>query len=420
MHGRNFRGFPLDRETVRFRTQAPPAQKGKQQTQQARPRSFLVGTQTVYEGADYDQTLTNQLTGAAFQPWSLQATGWLAELIFFVSYTGTHASAPTFAADGPWNIFSNVELDDVNNEAIFGPFSGYIWFLINKYGGYMFYDDPSTSPGYNFSLGTTTTFSFVLRLPLEIVNRDPLGPLASVNNTAALTLKLTQNTTATTSGPFASNFPTATSLRVQGTQRFYWEPKKTDKQGRPIQGSPPASGTTQYWTQGSVPIAAAGTINQQLITGLGYPWRQYLFVNYDNSSPPARAGGDTNWPDPIIGIKFEANMLLTQYQKILWIQEMAQSYGYPSPATNTRAGAGAGVVPGRESGVFSLNWNRDFFLRRVGGETRRSYLVTSPGSNFIFNGAMGGAGNLYSIVNYVAPGGGSSAKNNTAALTGGQ
>jgi len=56
----------------------------------------------------------------------------------------------------------------------------------------------------------------------------------------------------------------------------------------------------------------------------------------------------------------------------------------------------------------------------VGAETRRSYVVTSPGSNFIFNGAIGGAGNLYSIVNYVAPGGGSGAKNNTAALTGGQ
>jgi hypothetical protein len=421
---RGFRGFDL--ESARYRTAAPPAQgagaakKGSGSQQQQRPRSFLVGTQNVLEGGDYDQTLTNQLTGGSFTPWSLQATGWLAELIFYVTYTGTHGSAPTFAADGPWNIFSNVELDDVNNEAIFGPFSGYVWFLINKMGGYLYYDDPSTTPGYAFTLGTTTTFNFIMRLPLEIVNRDPLGPLASVNNTASLTLKLIQNTTATTAGPFATNFPTATAVRVRGTQRFYWEPKKTDKQGRPIQGSPPASGTTQYWTQGSVPIAAAGTINQQLITGLGYPWRQYLFLLYDNSSPPSRANGEANWPDPVLGIKFEANMLLTQVNKLVWEQEMAQSYGYPSPAFDARGGAGAAVIPGKENGVYSLNWNRDFFLRKVGGETRRSYLVTSPGSNFIFNGAIGGAGNMYSIVNYVAPGGGSSAKNNTAALTGGQ
>jgi len=412
------------RETVRYRAAAPPqgagAKKPAGQQQQARPRSFLVGTQSVLEGGDYDQTLTNALTGGSFQPWSLQATGWLAELIFFVTASFTTAAAPTFAADGPWNIFSNIELDDVNNEAIFGPFSGYIWFLINKMGGYYYYDDPSTGGQYAFTLGTTSsTVQWVMRLPLEIVNRDPLGPLASVNNTASLTLKLTQNTLATNAGPFASNFPTASSVRVRGTQRFYWEPKKADKQGRPISGSPPASGTTQYWTQGSVPIAAAGTINQQLITGLGYPWRQYLFVYYDASAVPSRANGESAWPDPIIGLKFEANMLITQLNKLVWQNIMAETYGYPSPAFDTRAGAGTAVIPGKENGVYSVNWNKDFFLQRVGAETRRSYLVTSPGSNFIFNGAMGAAGNLYSIVNYVAPGGGQAAKNNTAAITGG-
>lgn len=417
-----YRAFRPSRETVRYRAAAPPrpAQgKGGQQPQQ-RPRSFLVGTQNVLEGGDYDQTLTNQLTGGSFQPWSLQATGWLAELIFYITITTTHGTTPTLSADGPWNFFSNIELDDVNNEAIFGPFSGYVWFLINKMGGYYYYDDPSTTGSYQFTLSTTTTFQWVMRIPLEIVNRDPLGPLASVNNTAALTLKLTQGVINTTAGPFATNQPTASVVRVRGTQRFYWEPKKADKQGRPIAGSPPASGTTQYWTQGSVPIAAAGTINQQLITGLGYPWRQYLFVYYDNNAVPSRATGETNWPDPVIGIKFEANMLVTQLNKLVWQEIMSKTYGYPSPVADTRGGtAASNVIPGKENGVYSLNWNRDFFMQRVGGETRRSYLVTSPGSNFIFNGAMGVAGNLYSIVNYVAPGGGQAAKNNTAALTGG-
>ena len=417
----HYRAHRSEYESLRYRAAAPPNPKaGPAQQGQARPRSFLVGTQTVLEGGDYDQTLTNQLTGAAFQPWSLQATGWLAELIFYITYTGTHPGAPTFAADGPWNMFSNIELDDVNNEAIFGPFSGYVWFLINKMGGYYYYDDPSTLGTYQFTLGTTTTIQWVMRLPLEIVNRDPLGPLASVNNTASLTLKLTQNVLNTTSGPFATNEPTATALRVRGTQRFYWEPKKTDKQGRPISGSPPASGTTQYWTQGSVPIAAAGTINQQLITGLGYPWRQYLFLLYDNSAVPSRANGETAWPDPVIGIKFEANMLVTQLNKLVWQDIMARTYGYPSPVADQRGGgAASSVIPGKENGVYSLNWNKDFFMQRVGGETRRSYLVSSPGSNFIFNGLVNTAGNLYSIVNYVAPGGGQAAKNNTAALTGG-
>ena len=96
---------------------------------------------------------------------------------------------------------------------------------------------------------------------------------------------------------------------------------------------------------------------------------------------------------------------------------MAASYGYTNPTADVRT---AGSTPGKENGVYVLNFNRDFAFMKPGSETRRSYLITSPGSNFIFNGAIGGAGNLYSIVNYVAPGGATAAKGNTAALTGGQ
>lgn len=410
----SYRSPGMEREARRYRAAAPakPAgAKGGAPQQQARPRSFLIGTQSVYEGGDYDQTLT-ALTGGSFQPWSLQATGWLAELVFLITATFTSAGAPTLTGDGPFILFSNIELDDVNNEAIFGPFDGYTWFLINKMGGYIYYDDPATVATYSVTLATTSTFQWIMRVPLEIVNRDPIGPLASVNNTASLTLKLTLNTL---SAVFATNVPTAASVRVRGTQRFYWEPKKTDKQGRPIQGAPPAAGTTQYWTQGSVPIAAAGTINQQLITGLGYPWREYLFLLRDAGG--SRANGEANWPDPVLGIKFEANMLITQLNKAVWQDVMSHEYDYPAATMDVR---GAGSVAGKENGCYSINWNKDFFQRAVGAETRRSYLVTSPGSNFIFNGNIGGAGNMYEIVNYVAPGGGSAARNNTAALTGGQ
>src|SRR5215469_1063830 len=187
------------------------------------------------EGGDYDQTSTS-LTGQSFLPWTLQATGWLAELVFFITGTFTSAGTPTLVGDGPFILFSNVELDDVNNEAIFGPFDGYTWYLANKCGGYINYDDPATSATYSVTLGTTSTFQWVMRRPLEIVNRDPLGPVASVNNTAALTVKITLNAVANV---FATNVPTASSVRIRGVQRFYWEPKKTDKQGRPIAGKPP-------------------------------------------------------------------------------------------------------------------------------------------------------------------------------------
>lgn len=377
-----------------------------------RPRSFLVGTQDVLEGGDYDQTFINT-AGGSLQPWTLQATGWLARLWVRVDYTTT---AGTLAADSPFIIFSSVQLNDVNNEAIFGPFDGYTWYLTNKYGGYYFWDDPATNAVYTAS-GTAGTY--LLQIPLEIVNRDPIGPVASVNNTATLTLIMQLN-------PAATAFPSATawSVRARGTQEFYWEPRKADKQGRPIAGAPPANGTTQYWTQGSVPVAAPGVINTQLITGLGYPFRTYAFVYRGTAG--ARSSGETNWPDPLIGLKYEANFLMTQYTKADWQGAMSREYGFPATTMDVRGAAGAGTLPGKENGVYVTNFNQDFFLQKPGAETRRGYLVTSPGSNFIVNGNFGVAGNLYEVVNYVAPGGGGGAGNaqsrhqDTAMLTGGQ
>src|SRR5215471_12744091 len=240
---------------------------GQRQAQAAPgPRSVGIGTQDVLEGGDYNGTFADT-AGGSFQSWTLQATGWLARLWIRIDYTTT---AGTLGADSPFTIFSSVQLNDVNNEAMFGPFDGYTWYLTNKYGGYYYWDDPATNAVYTAS-GTAGTF--ILQVPLEIVNRDPIGPVASVNNTATLTLIMQLNAAATA-------FPSATawSVRARGTQEFYWEPRKADKQGRPIAGAPPANGTTQYWTQGSIPVAAAGVINQQLITGLGYPFREYLFI----------------------------------------------------------------------------------------------------------------------------------------------
>lgn len=382
----------------------------QQQQQKQRPRSFLVGTQDVWEGGDYDQTY-NATNAQGAIPWALQATGWLRGLYLLVQ--GTGLTAGTATADSPFIIFSNIELDDVNNEAIFGPFDGYTAFLTNKYGGYYYADDPATSPIFANS-GTTSTnnFTFLLYIPLEIVNRDPMGAVASVNNTASLTLRMSLNAV-------SSVFTTVTgtlSVRIRGTQDFYWEPRRADKQGRPISPEPPASGTTQYWTQGSLAIAGAGTINSQLITGLGYPFREYLFLLRDNTG--SRANGETNWPDPLVGLKFEANMLVSNISKAFWQSMIARATGYVNGTADVRGNTA--LVPGKENGLYALFFNDDFFRNAIGGETRRAYLVTSPGSNFIFNANVGGAGNLYSIVNYIAPGGGVQARQNTAALTGGQ
>lgn len=412
-------------------TATAPAKPGaKAQQQPVRKRSFLVGTQEVIEGADYDQTVS--VYGGAFPNWPLTATGWLKGiwLDFLITVAGNAVVTVAAAENYPFNILGNIQLNDVNNEAIFGPFDSYTAMLINKYGGYFNAEDvPTQATYYRVALTGTNAAAgsshFSLWIPLEIVRRDPLGPVASVNNTAALTLQMTMNTSANL---FSTPPTSAPSVRIRGTQLFYWEPKTTDKAGRQINQKPPAPGTTQYWTQGNLSLSG-GTNNIQIGTALGYPWRNYLFMLVRSAG--TRANGELDWPDPLIGLKFEANMLVSQYQKVQWNQRMARDYGYrntnlqqTTPADVRFADVAAVgtqatfVEPGLENGVKVLNWNQDFAFQKPGSETRRTYLVTSPGSNWIFNGSLGNAGTLYSIVNYVAPSGGN--KGDTASLTGGQ
>src|SRR5260370_30578649 len=251
-------------------TAAPAKPGGKQQA--PRLRSFLVGHQEVTEGQDYDQTVTT--AGGSFPNWALTATGWLKGI--WLDITGATASnvVATVAAteNYPFNILGNIQLNDINNEAIFGPFHSYTAFLVSKYGGYFNKSDPATaSMYYRVALTATNAAAgsshFNLWIPLEIVRRDPIGPVASVNNTAALTLVMTMNSSANLFSTAPTNTP---SVRIRGTQSFYWEPKKSDKQGRPISGKPLSAGSTQYWAQGSLTLSS-GTNNTHINPRLAYP-----------------------------------------------------------------------------------------------------------------------------------------------------
>src|SRR5882724_7543309 len=246
---------------------AKPGAKGAQAP--VRKRSFLVGTQEVIEGADYDQTVNTY--GGAFMNWALTATGWLKGiwLDVLITVAGNAVATVVAAENYPANVLGNIQLNDVNNEAIFGPFDSYTAMLVNKYGGYFNAEDPMTAATfYQVALTSTNAAAgsahFSLWIPLEIVRRDPLGPVASVNNTAALTLVMSLNASA---AMFTTPPTSPPSVRIRGTQLFYWEPKATDKAGRQINQKPPAAGTTQYWTQGNMPLSG-GTNNIQVGTAL--------------------------------------------------------------------------------------------------------------------------------------------------------
>jgi len=385
---------------------------GATQQKAVQPRSFLAGTQKIYQGGDYDNTVTGLTTGAQdMPPWQVQPTGFLAETWLLVEgLTSGNAATVSFAQNGPFSAINSMELDDVNSEPIFGPFDGWTAGCItNKFGAYGFSADPRASNMYYATTGSGATggsFRFGIRIPLEIVARDALGAVPSESNTASLTVRINIAATATAGTLYGVQPTTPPVIRVRSMQRAYWPPKSVDqKSGRPFQQAPPLVNTTQYWSRGSQTINA-GTINQQLAGAwLGYPIRNYVFSLVDASG--VRSAGDTNWPDPFT-LKYEGNLLVNALVKKLWERQMGEDYGYnassgtgPNPATKD-------VLNGLENGVYVVPFNKDFGLQ-PGAETRRTYLPSRSGSTIAAIGSVGGTGTLYSVVNYIAAAGGNTA-----------
>ncbi|HZP28433.1 MAG TPA: hypothetical protein VFC99_05740 [Acidimicrobiia bacterium] len=239
--------------------------------------------------------LTNTLGAStiAVSPQDIPAYGYLRSVLILVEGTTTsNAAAVTFAADGPFNVLSDFALTDVNGQPIVGPFSGYELMLINKYGGYARRHDPriveflaTTGSG-----GSGGSFRFLLRVPVEINPATGFGALANMNAAATYKLRFTLNTSAAPYGTAPTNPP---SVRVRCWQEAWAQPAQTNLRGQQQATSPPASGTTQYWSLASYALSA-GTTRVQL-SRVGNLVRNLILVFRDNSN----VRQDANFPDPL-------------------------------------------------------------------------------------------------------------------------
>lgn len=375
---------------------AMPRRKGQQEAQAAMARAFRIGVQS-HEELNYDETRTLTSSTIDLPVLNVPPAGFLRGIYLVVECTtASNAATVTFAEDGPFNVIDSITLEDVNSAPIIGPLGGYDLYAVNKYGGYRFQDDTKMSPVYSATTGAGATggsFTFILRLPVELVNRDALGSLPNKSGTAMFKVRLRLAANATVYGTAPTN---AGSVRVRMAQVDWWDPDATDLRGRPLAQNPPAVQTTQYWSKASFTIPS-GAVRQQL-ERVGYLVRNLIFIQRDDSATPVRSTGDTEFPDPFT-FQFEANTLLTR-NKVVWRHKIAEDYGYN--ATVETAG-------GRDNGVYPLPFNLDFGLK-PGAESRRGYLPTSAAARLEVQGTSGGAGTLTVLTNDVAPGNGDDAQ----------
>jgi hypothetical protein len=397
-------------------TQAPPGAPpkdgngGKKAPVMLKP--FKVGAQEIDE-EPYDVTVTLAAGSQQLTPqYNIPATAFLNDIYLLVENVVTSSTATAtgtaglgvLVENGPYTVIDTITLSDTSSSEILGPIDGYDLYIISKWGGYCFNDDPEA----NTDLFTATTnatasssaagsFSFFLRIPLELVPRDALGSLPNKSQSTPFKVKITV-------AGLAAIYNTSTT--VGGACRFrmmpasYWEPLAHDGSGNPIAAEPPGVNTTQYWNVTPYDVTA-GPLSTILDNSVGFPVRNLGFLL--SATTGGRATGEANFPDPF-KLQLQANIICDRLKKY-WKKRITEDYGY------TAAGDSAGQ---KDNGLYWLPFCRDF-AHKPGWETRRSYLRTTDGMRLQMKGTIGGSGahRMKVFTNYVGIGQGSS----LAALT---
>lgn len=353
-------------------------------------RPFRIGVQSTDEHV-YDQTVTTTGNTQDLTAYALNSSGFLTDIyVWVVGTTSGNAATVTFAARGPFNAIASIEFDDVNNKPVVGPFDGWELSQIDKLGGYLFSDDPKSSPTYSATAGaggTGGSFEFILRLPIQLVPRDALGSLPNKSNTSTYKVKTRINATANIYGTAPTAAP---SVRVRMQPVSWWEPDRSDLKGRPYDQQPPAVTTTQYWVRNDY-IINPGAISPSL-DAVGFPIRNLIFVIEDGTG--SRTQGETDFPDPF-QLQLEANMLMDRFKRV-WQHRQAQSYGY--------TGTTFDAAEAHDNAVYVEPYCNDF-TPKPGWETRYGYLETASGTRLQVKGTLSGSGahTLRVYTNYVAP-----------------
>jgi len=390
----------------------PPAAQPGQAKKPVVLKPFRIGVQEIDDEA-YDVTVTlNAGTQNLTPQYEIPSTGFLNDIYILVENTVTSSTATAtgtgavgvLAADGPYNVIDTLVFTDTNNSEIIGPIGGYDLYVIDKWGGYCFQDDPEA----NTDLFTATTnatasstasgsFSFCLRIPVELVPRDALGSLPNKSSSTPFKVKVAVAAIATV---YVSSSTVGGSCRFRMTPVSYWQPTATDGSGNAVANQPPGVNTTQYWNKTDY-LVSAGNMTQLLTNSVGFPVRNLGFLLRDSNL--SRATGETDWPDPF-KLQLQSNIIIDRIKKI-WKKMLTEDYGYLA------AGETAGL---KDNGLYWQQYCRDFGPK-PGWETRRGYLRTTDGMRMQAKGTIGGSGThtLTVYTNYIGIGQGA----NLASIT---
>ncbi len=373
--------------------QAPPRSPAPQAAA-VPPWPFPVGVFDEEIQNSYDRTVAVAAATVQFPDVEIEPDGWARGWWFdFDMVAAGNAAVVAFTEDFPFAAISTVLLKGTNVPQTFGPFSGYDWAAVNKYGGYTQIGDPRNDQAFNGGTAGAgfTGAHWTLYLPLEIAQHDALGDLQNQSDNSVYRVAVTAAASATMFTTAPTNPPTI-ELKVE--QDSYSEPVAAlALGGRPIMDAPPLPGTRQCWQTEDDTGIVAGSHTTKITNGIGYAYRSILLI--ERRAGTSRANGESDYPDPLE--IWLGGTRVKRLGKNVWKTKTGRRFGL---VTKT-----ADAALGPENGVRVLVWNADV-NSEPGNDARRKLFRTQDGNVFKIVGTWGNAGTLRINSNYVIPRGG--------------
>jgi len=279
-------------------------------------------------------------TNQVLNPIQIPPGGFLEYVEVFVScVTAGNAAAVTFAADGPWNVLSYVDLRNSAGDSIIVPLNGYQIYLINKW-GVLGIDPPNNDPrqvnnGFTAVTGggaTGGSFTFLVRIPLQIDPRDALGavPNLAANKSYQLQFNLAPNASIYGTPPTAAG-----SVTLTGVMNYWSQPNAMNSAGANQEVAPVGNGSVSLWRLQPAVVAQGDRLTQLL--NVGNVMRTIIFTL--RTAAGARTSADWSATSQII----LNDDVLFYKPTAFWTAEMAYNYGFTSGAADAAAGLDTGV-----------------------------------------------------------------------------
>lgn len=319
------------------------------------------------------------------------AYGYIRSIMLVVTCSGS-AGTPTFHEDGPFSVLQNIALTEPNGAVLSQFNSGYDLYLANKWGGYRHVEgsDPKASP--QFTTDAAGNFTFLLRIPVELNQRDALGALPNQNSAASFKLRMSLASSGAAAGLYGTAPTTPGTVRVRAYLEA-WDQPETNAGGQTNQVTPPAMNTTQFWTVQTFNVSAG---NQNIrLTRVGNYLRNLILVMRRGGT--SRANGHTDIPDPTT-VYLDTRPLDT-VERNNWLHQMYERTGHGGKVGATTPANDA--ARGLDNGVFVYDFMHEFD-GALGNENRDLWMPTLGSTRLELQGIFANAGSLTVLTNDVA------------------